>query len=66
MHQIQAPSDPRIDRLEKRSKKIKEYLKGKGDTKDNAINVNSSILATSAAHIDIFTDTTEPNLNLNF
>ena len=65
VHQIQAPPDPRIDKLEKRSKKIKEYLKGKGDTKDNAINVNSSILATPAAHVDIFTDTIEPK-KLNF
>ena len=58
VHQIQAPPDPRIDKLEKRSKKIKEYLKGKGDTKDNAINLNSSILATPSAHVDIFTDIT--------
>ena len=65
VHQIQAPPDPRIDKLEKRSKKIKEYLKGKGDTKDNAINLNSSILATPSAHVDIFTDTIEPK-KLNF
>ena len=41
VHQIQAPPDPRLDKLEKRTKKIKEYLKGKGDTKENPINVNS-------------------------
>ena len=38
---IQAPPDPRLDKLEKRTKKIKDYLKGKGDTKENPINVNS-------------------------
>jgi hypothetical protein len=34
---IQAPPDPRLDKLEKRTKKIKDYLKNKGDTKENAI-----------------------------
>ena len=38
---IQAPPDPRLEKLEKRTKKIKDYLKGKGDTKENPINVNS-------------------------
>ena len=41
IQQIQSIPDPRIDKLEKRTKKIKDYLKDKGDTKDNAINVNS-------------------------
>jgi len=41
IQQLQAPPDPRIEKLDKRTKKIKEYLKGKGETKDNAINVNS-------------------------
>ena len=41
VNQIQAPPDPRLDKLEKRTKKIKDYLKGKGDTKENPINVNS-------------------------
>ena len=41
IQQIQSVPDPRIDKLEKRTKKIKDYLKGKGDTKDNAININS-------------------------
>ena len=59
---IQAPPDPRLDKLEKRTKKIKDYLKSKGDTKDNAINVNSSILATpiQSTNADIFSDTIEP------
>ena len=59
---IQAPPDPRLDKLDKRTKKIKEYLKSKGDTKDNAINVNSSILATpiQSTNVDIFSDTIEP------
>ena len=41
IQQVQSIPDPRIDKLEKRTKKIKDYLKDKGDTKDNAINVNS-------------------------
>jgi len=28
VHQIQAPPDPRLDKLEKQTKKMKEYLKG--------------------------------------
>jgi hypothetical protein len=62
VQQIQAPPDPRLDKLDKRTKKIKEYLKSKGDTKDNAINVNSSILATPSQkpNMDIFADTIEP------
>jgi hypothetical protein len=62
VQQIQAPPDPRLDKLEKRTKKIKDYLKSKGDTKDNAINVNSSILATpiQSTNVDIFSDTIEP------
>jgi hypothetical protein len=62
VQQIQAPPDPRLDKLEKRTKKIKDYLKSKGDTKDNAINVNSSILATpiQSTNADIFSDTIEP------
>ena len=61
VQQIQAPPDPRLDKLDKRTKKIKEYLKSKGDTKDNAININSSILATpQKPNMDIFVDTIEP------
>ena len=41
IQQIQSIPDPRIDKLEKRTKKIKDYLKDKGDTKENPINVNS-------------------------
>ena len=42
IQQIQAPPDPRIDKLEKRSLKIKEYMKGnKGESKTNPINVSS-------------------------
>jgi hypothetical protein len=42
IQQIQAPPDPRIDKLEKRSLKIKAYLKGnKGESKTNPINVES-------------------------
>jgi hypothetical protein len=41
IQQVQSMPDPRIDKLEKRTKKIKDHLKDKGDTKDNAINVNS-------------------------
>jgi len=42
IQQIQAPPDPRIDKLEKRSLKVKAYLKGnKGETKTNPINVDS-------------------------
>ena len=41
IQQVQSIPDPRIDKLEKRTKKIKDYLKGKGDTKENPINVNS-------------------------
>ena len=59
---IQAPPDPRLDKLEKRTKKIKDYLKSKGNTKDNAIHVYSSILATpiQSTNADIFSDTIEP------
>ena len=38
---IQAPPDPRLDKLDKQLKKIKEYLKDKGNTKENPIHVNS-------------------------
>ena len=41
IQQIQPPPDSRFEKLEKRTKKIKEYLKGKGDTKEKAININS-------------------------
>jgi hypothetical protein len=44
IQQIQAPPDPRIDKLEKRSLKIKAYLKGnKGESKTNPINVESPL-----------------------
>jgi hypothetical protein len=32
--------------MRKKNKKIKEYLKSKGDSKQNPINVNASILET--------------------
>ena len=38
---ITAPPDPRLEKLEKRTKKIKDNLKNKGDTQENPINVNS-------------------------
>ena len=41
VQQITPAPDPRLEKLEKRTKKIKEYLKGKGDTKENPINVES-------------------------
>ena len=41
IQQIQPPPDSRFEKLEKRTKKIKEYLKGKGDTKEKPININS-------------------------
>ena len=69
VHQIQAPPDPRLDKLEKRTKKIKEYLKGKGDTKENPINVNSpgfqDTFETPSRNINsrlISEETIEPNM----
>ena len=69
VHQIQAPPDPRLDKLEKRTKKIKDYLKGKGDTKENPINVNSpgfqDAFETPSRNINsrlISEETIEPNM----
>ena len=69
IQQITPPPDPRLEKLEKRTKKIKEYLKGKGDTKENAINVNSpsfqDALGTQQPTADIFSDAMEPR-RINF
>ena len=69
VHQIQAPPDTRIEKLEKRTKKIKDYLKGKGDTKENPINVNSpgfqDTFETPSRNINsrlISEETIEPNM----
>ena len=68
IQQITSPPDPRLEKLDKRTKKIKEYLKSKGDTKENAINVNSpsfeNILGTQQP-TDIFSDAMEPR-RINF
>ena len=56
---------PRLEKLEKRTKKIKEYLKIKG-TKENPINVNSPAFHDAfATPADIFSETIEPK-KLNF
>jgi hypothetical protein len=71
MQTIQAPPDPRLDKLDKRTKKLKEYLKNKGDTQQNPINVNSPTLQNmlttpnNIATADIFSDVMEPK-KLNF
>ena len=58
---ITAPPDPRLDKLEKRTKKIKEYLKNKGDVKENPINVNSPTFQ------DVFqTPSKQKPINLTF
>ena len=42
IQQITAPPDPRLEKLDKRTRKIKEYLKGeKGTAKEKPINVDS-------------------------
>ena len=54
IQQIQATPDPLLAKLEKRTRKIKEYLKSKGDTKINPIDLN--LLTPSN---DNFTDSLE-------
>ena len=42
IQQITAPPDPRLEKLDKRTRKIKEYLKGdRGSAKEKPINVDS-------------------------
>ena len=41
VQQVNPTIDPRLEKLEKRTKKIKEYLKDNRSTKETAINVNS-------------------------
>jgi hypothetical protein len=68
IQQITQP-DQRLEKLEKRTKKIKEYLKGKGDTKENPINIESptfkDAFKTPAPTADIFSDAIEPR-RINF
>ena len=41
IQQITAPPDPRLEKLDKRTRKIKEYLKGdRGSAKEKPINVD--------------------------
>ena len=68
IQQITPAPDPRLEKLEKRTKKIKEYLKGKGDTKENPINVESPSFQDAfktPAKADIFSDAIEPR-RINF
>ena len=68
IQQIIPAPDPRLEKLEKRTKKIKEYLKGKGDTKENPINVESPSFQDAfktPAKADIFSDAIEPR-RINF
>lgn len=70
IQQIQAPPDPRIDKLEKRSLKIKAYLKGnKGESKTNPINVESPLFQdafTTPSNERLISETTVEPKKINF